>query len=49
MTLVSLIAMLVYIGTQVAVPVLIKYAIDDFLKADGLSTAERWPDCTGWA
>ena len=41
MTLVSLIAMLVYIGTQVAVPVLIKYAIDDFLKADGLSTAEK--------
>ena len=41
MTLVSLVAMLVYIGTQVAVPVLIKYAIDGFLKAEGLSTAER--------
>ncbi len=41
LTLLSLIAMLVYIGTQVAVPVLIKYAIDGFLKAEGLSTAER--------
>ena len=41
MTLVSLVAMLVYIGTQVAVPVLIKYAIDGFLKAEGISTAER--------
>ncbi len=41
MTLVSLIAMLVYIVTQIAVPVLVGEAIDRYLRDPELSVAER--------
>ncbi len=41
MTLLSLVAMLVYIGTQVAVPVLVGLAINQYLQDPELSVAER--------
>ena len=41
MTLVSLVAMLVYIGTQIAVPVLVGEAIDRYLRNPDLSMSER--------
>ena len=41
MTLLSLVAMLVYIGTQVAVPVLVGIAIEQYLQNPDLSVAER--------
>ena len=41
MTLVSLVAMLLYIGTQIAVPVLVGEAIDRYLRDPDLSVPER--------
>lgn len=37
----SLIAMLLYIGTQVSIPLLVGIAINDFLRADNLSLADK--------
>ena len=41
MTLLSLVAMLVYIGTQIAVPVLVGIAINQYLQDPELSVSER--------
>ena len=41
MTLLSMVAMLVYIGTQIAVPVLVGMAINQYMKEGDLSVAER--------
>ena len=41
MTLLSTVAMLVYIGTQIAVPVLVGMAINQYMKEGDLSVAER--------
>ena len=41
MTLLSLVAMLVYIGTQIAVPVLVGIAINQYLQDPDLSVSER--------
>ena len=41
MTLLSLVAMLLYIGTQIAVPVLVGEAIDRYLRDPDLSVPER--------
>lgn len=41
LTLISLLAMLLYIGTQVSVPLLVGMAINQYIKSEGLSTVER--------
>jgi len=41
LTLISIVAMFLYIGTQISVPLLVGMAINQYLKSEDLSTVER--------
>jgi ATP-binding cassette subfamily B multidrug efflux pump len=41
LTIVSMLAMLLYIGTQISVPLLVGTAINQYIRSDELSTADR--------